>query len=145
MLEREPRRFASRDELEGSCVASSGSAGGSAADERFRAALDELVEIDADGRVGLDGQRPLPIGIVTWDAGGEREDGGRPTRPTASRGSHPPDRAAWRAWLIANHATSSGVHLVTWRRATGKPSVAYERRRRGGPVRRLGRFEGRQA
>ena len=37
----------------------------------------------------------------------------------------PSDRAAWRGWLIANHATSSGVHLVTWRRATGKPSVAY--------------------
>jgi len=37
----------------------------------------------------------------------------------------PPDRPAWRTWLGANHATSSGVHLVSWRRATGKPSVAY--------------------
>jgi uncharacterized protein YdeI (YjbR/CyaY-like superfamily) len=37
----------------------------------------------------------------------------------------PPDRAAWRIWLGANHATSSGVHLVTWRHATGKPSLTY--------------------
>jgi uncharacterized protein YdeI (YjbR/CyaY-like superfamily) len=37
----------------------------------------------------------------------------------------PSDRASWRAWLKANHATSSGVHLVTWRRATGRPTVAY--------------------
>jgi len=38
----------------------------------------------------------------------------------------PFDRAGWRAWLIANHATSSGVHLVSWRRASGRTSVAYE-------------------
>lgn len=38
---------------------------------------------------------------------------------------HPLTRAAWRAWLIANHETSSGVHLVTWRKATGRPAVAY--------------------
>ena len=37
----------------------------------------------------------------------------------------PADRASWRAWLVANHATSSGVHLVTWRRATGRPTVDY--------------------
>ena len=38
----------------------------------------------------------------------------------------PFDRAGWRAWLIANHATSSGVHLVTWRRGSGQASVGYE-------------------
>ena len=38
----------------------------------------------------------------------------------------PSDRAAWRAWLIANHETSRGVHLVTWRRTTGRPTVDYE-------------------
>jgi len=37
----------------------------------------------------------------------------------------PSDRASWRAWLIANHAASPGVHLVTWRRATGQPTVDY--------------------
>jgi uncharacterized protein YdeI (YjbR/CyaY-like superfamily) len=38
----------------------------------------------------------------------------------------PFDRAGWRAWLIANHATSSGVHLVSWRRGAGRTSVPYE-------------------
>ncbi len=38
----------------------------------------------------------------------------------------PFDRAGWRAWLIANHASSSGVHLVSWRRPSGRTSVAYE-------------------
>jgi uncharacterized protein YdeI (YjbR/CyaY-like superfamily) len=37
----------------------------------------------------------------------------------------PFDRAGWRAWLIANHATSSGVHLVSWRTGTGRTSVPY--------------------
>ena len=38
----------------------------------------------------------------------------------------PFDRAGWRDWLIANHTTSSGVHLVSWRRPSGKTSVGYE-------------------
>ena len=38
---------------------------------------------------------------------------------------HPLTREAWRAWLIANHVTSSGVHLVTWRKSTGRPAVSY--------------------
>ena len=37
----------------------------------------------------------------------------------------PADRAAWRAWLIANHATSRGVYLATWRKAVDERSVAY--------------------
>ena len=37
----------------------------------------------------------------------------------------PSDRAAWRAWLIAHHATSTGVHLVTWRRVAGRPTLDY--------------------
>jgi uncharacterized protein YdeI (YjbR/CyaY-like superfamily) len=36
------------------------------------------------------------------------------------------DRATWRAWLAANHATSDGAWLVSWRRGTGKPAIAYE-------------------
>lgn len=35
------------------------------------------------------------------------------------------DRAAWRAWLEANHATASGVWLVSWRKGHG-PRVEYE-------------------
>lgn len=38
----------------------------------------------------------------------------------------PFDRAGWRAWLIANHASSSGVHLVSWRKSSGRTSVAYD-------------------
>jgi uncharacterized protein YdeI (YjbR/CyaY-like superfamily) len=38
---------------------------------------------------------------------------------------HAEDRATWRAWLEANHATETGVHLVSWRRGFG-PSVPYE-------------------
>ncbi len=38
----------------------------------------------------------------------------------------PFERAAWRAWLIANHPTSRGVYLVSWRRTSGRTSVSYE-------------------
>ena len=38
----------------------------------------------------------------------------------------PFDRAGCRGWLVANHATSSGVHLVSWRRGSGNTSVGYE-------------------
>lgn len=37
----------------------------------------------------------------------------------------PDSRAAWRAWLEANHASSSGIWLVTWRTGSGRPTVAY--------------------
>ena len=66
MVEREPRRFASRDELEGFLRRQLWVERGSAADRRFQAALDEELVIDADGRVGLRGQGVLPIGVVTW-------------------------------------------------------------------------------
>jgi CTP:molybdopterin cytidylyltransferase MocA/SAM-dependent methyltransferase len=69
-LEREPRRFASRDELEGLLRRQLWVEPGSEADRRFRTALDELVTTLDDGAVGLIGQRPLSIGIVTWDPGG---------------------------------------------------------------------------
>ncbi|WP_426594053.1 YdeI/OmpD-associated family protein [Cellulomonas sp. McL0617] len=32
----------------------------------------------------------------------------------------------WRDWLTEHHATSSGIWLVTWRPASGKPQVTYE-------------------
>ena len=38
---------------------------------------------------------------------------------------HAEDRAAWRAWLEANHASESGAWLVSWRRGHG-PRVEYE-------------------
>ena len=36
------------------------------------------------------------------------------------------DRATWRAWLEANHATSSGAWLVTWRTRSGRVGLDYE-------------------
>jgi uncharacterized protein YdeI (YjbR/CyaY-like superfamily) len=36
------------------------------------------------------------------------------------------DRAAWRAWLEANHASARGVHVVSWRPRTGRPRLEYE-------------------
>jgi hypothetical protein len=65
-LEREPRRFASRDELEGLLRRQLWVERGSEADRRFSAALDGLIERREDGAVGLVGQRSLLIGIVTW-------------------------------------------------------------------------------
>ena len=38
---------------------------------------------------------------------------------------HAEDRAAWRAWLEANHAAETGAWLVSWRTGHG-PRVAYE-------------------
>jgi SAM-dependent methyltransferase len=69
-IAREPRRFASREELAGFLRRQLWVAEGSAADARFRAALDDVIEEHADGRIGLRGQRPLPIGIATWTPGG---------------------------------------------------------------------------
>jgi CTP:molybdopterin cytidylyltransferase MocA/SAM-dependent methyltransferase len=66
MLSREPRRFASREELEGFLRRQLWIEPGAAADRRFRSSLDELLVVDADGRVGLRTQQPLPIGVVTW-------------------------------------------------------------------------------
>ena len=36
------------------------------------------------------------------------------------------DQAQWRAWLDANHGTSPGIWLVTWKKASGRPSLAYD-------------------
>ena len=68
---------------------------------------------------------------VEWYAGG-----GRWLRP-AQRGTlggmsddvarvHPEDRAAWRAWLLGNHAAAASVWLVTWKKAAGKPLLSYD-------------------
>jgi uncharacterized protein YdeI (YjbR/CyaY-like superfamily) len=43
-------------------------------------------------------------------------------RPTVQ----PPDRAAWRSWLSANHTTSTGAWVVTFKKASGKPRLEYD-------------------
>jgi len=69
MTEREPRRFVSRDEMEGFLRRQLWVEPGSAADRRFQTALDEQIAVDQEGRVGLRGQQPLAIGVVTWRPG----------------------------------------------------------------------------
>jgi molybdenum cofactor cytidylyltransferase len=65
MQEREPRAFASRDELAGFLRRQLWIADGGEKERRFDAALDRLIE-DRDGGFGLAGQRPLPVGVVSW-------------------------------------------------------------------------------
>jgi uncharacterized protein YdeI (YjbR/CyaY-like superfamily) len=37
-----------------------------------------------------------------------------------------PDRAAWRAWLAANHATCTGIWLIYYKKDSGKTRVSYD-------------------
>lgn len=39
---------------------------------------------------------------------------------------HADDRATWRAWLEANHASARGAWLVTWRARTRRVTLDYE-------------------
>ncbi|HSK56755.1 MAG TPA: YdeI/OmpD-associated family protein [Jiangellales bacterium] len=39
---------------------------------------------------------------------------------------HPESREQWRAWLADHHDTERGVWLVSWKQATGRPSLPYE-------------------
>lgn len=40
--------------------------------------------------------------------------------------SYAKDRSEWRKWLEKNHATSSGVWLIYYKKGSGKPSVSYD-------------------
>jgi CTP:molybdopterin cytidylyltransferase MocA/SAM-dependent methyltransferase len=66
MTVREPRRFASREELVGFLRRQLWIADGGEKERRFNTALDELVVEGPDGGFGLAGQTASPIGIVTW-------------------------------------------------------------------------------
>lgn len=39
---------------------------------------------------------------------------------------HPLTVSEWRAWLEANHTRAEGVWLISYKRASGKPSMTYE-------------------
>jgi hypothetical protein len=76
MTEREPRRFASRAELEGFLRRQLWIEDGGEKERRFNAALDELIVEGPDGGFGLAGQAAPPIGIVSWvppTTGGSKE------------------------------------------------------------------------
>ncbi len=62
---RTPRRFTSRDELVGFLRRQLWIADGGEKEAWFHAAFDDVVDETPDG-FGLVGQRPLPLGIVTW-------------------------------------------------------------------------------
>ncbi len=68
-ITREPRRFDSREQLEGFLRRQLWVEEGSAADIRFRDALEPVIEVADNGSVGLRGQRALPIGIASWAPG----------------------------------------------------------------------------
>lgn len=36
-----------------------------------------------------------------------------------------PDRATWRGWLVANHATAASIWLLSYKPDNGMPSIAY--------------------
>ena len=38
---------------------------------------------------------------------------------------HPPDLAAWRAWLATNGDSARGVWVASWRKASGRDAVPY--------------------
>jgi uncharacterized protein YdeI (YjbR/CyaY-like superfamily) len=40
--------------------------------------------------------------------------------------AHPESRSEWREWLRLNHPRTTGVWLVTWKKATGKPRLEYD-------------------
>ena len=65
MLEREPRRFESRDALGGFLRRQLWIADGGEKERRFLEAFEALV-VEEDGRFGLADQRALPVGIATW-------------------------------------------------------------------------------
>ncbi len=65
MVEREPRRFASRDELVGFLRRQLWIVENGEKERSFHLALEAML-VEADGGFGLVDQRPLPVGIVTW-------------------------------------------------------------------------------
>jgi uncharacterized protein YdeI (YjbR/CyaY-like superfamily) len=39
---------------------------------------------------------------------------------------HATNRRQWRRWLATHHATAPGVWLISYKKDTGKPRVAYD-------------------
>jgi hypothetical protein len=67
--QREPRRFESREAIEGFLRRQLWIAEGGEKERRYREVLDGLV-VENDGEFGLAGQGPLPVGVVTWSPRG---------------------------------------------------------------------------
>ncbi|MGJ9372014.1 YdeI/OmpD-associated family protein [Nesterenkonia sp. CF4.4] len=46
--------------------------------------------------------------------------------PDSAQRVHAETRGQWREWLLAHHETESSVWLVSWKKATGRPAMAYD-------------------
>ena len=46
--------------------------------------------------------------------------------PAPAPSVHPPTREAWRAWLVEHQTRTTGIWLVSYKKATGKPRVEYD-------------------
>lgn len=46
--------------------------------------------------------------------------------PDSFAQAHPLTRAAWREWLTQHHASSPGVWLIYFKKASGQPRVGYD-------------------
>ncbi len=65
VVQREPRMFETRTELEGFLRRQLWIADGGEKEWRYRAALEELV-VERDGGFGLRDQEPMPVGVAVW-------------------------------------------------------------------------------
>jgi SAM-dependent methyltransferase len=65
VVQREPRTFETRSELEGFLRRQLWIADGGEKERRYRATLDELV-VERDGGFGLRDQGPMPVGVAVW-------------------------------------------------------------------------------
>lgn len=50
----------------------------------------------------------------------------RDATPPPDDSVHATTRSEWRRWLAANHARSTGVWLISWKAATGRPRLSYD-------------------
>lgn len=65
VVQREPRTFETRSELEGFLRRQLWIADGGEKERRYRAALEELV-VERNGGFGLRDQEPMPVGVAVW-------------------------------------------------------------------------------
>jgi SAM-dependent methyltransferase len=65
VVQREPRTFEARSELEGFLRRQLWIADGGEKERRYRAALEDLV-VERDGGFGLRDQEPMPVGVAVW-------------------------------------------------------------------------------
>lgn len=72
MMERETRRFSSRDELDGFLRRQLWIGEDGEKADRFEAALDDLLMVADDGTVAIRGVESMAVGVVTWEPDRQR-------------------------------------------------------------------------